>query len=198
MGDDSGNPLRHTLAHLQVVHPDDQLRIGRLGLYLAITHAWIVPGIDYDMMVIPFIEVISGENTLYDPDSYYMRNVYPARSLMEAGGVLVGGSDAPVEDLSPRPFVNIALGVTRSNDQGQALNASEAVDIHDMIAAYTINGARAMRQESLVGSIEVGKRADLAVLDRNIASLYESGRSVEIAETQVDMTVFDGEVIYQR
>ena len=67
-----------------------------------------------------------------------------------------------------------------------------------MIAAYTINGARAMRQESLVGSIEVGKRADLAVLDRNIASLYESGRSVEIAETQVDMTVFDGEVIYQR
>jgi predicted amidohydrolase YtcJ len=192
------NPLRHTLTHLQVVHPDDQARIGRLGLYLAITQAWTPPIFEYDMTVIPFIEEVSGKDDLYDPDSYYMQNVYPSRSLMEAGGILVGGSDAPVDDLSPRPFVNIALGVSRSNEQGQVLNASEAVDIHDMIAAYTINGAHAMHQEDLVGSIEVGKRADLAVLDRNIVSLYDEGRPEEILDTQVDMTVFDGEVIYER
>ncbi|MGI9264408.1 MAG: amidohydrolase [Gammaproteobacteria bacterium] len=194
----SGNPLRHTLAHLQVVHPDDQLRIGKLGLYLAITHAWVGPDRPYDMTVIPFIERVDGDADLYNPDSYYMQNVYPARSLMKAGAVLVGASDAPVDDLSPRPFFNIALGVSRVNEEGQALNASEAVDIHEMIAAYTINGARAMSQEDLVGSIEVGKRADIVVLDRNIVADYENGQIGDILKTQVDMTLFDGEVIHRR
>ena len=67
-----------------------------------------------------------------------------------------------------------------------------------MIAAYTINGARAMSQENSVGSIEVGKRADLAVLNQNIVELYENGQPASIADTQVDITVFDGEIIYER
>ena len=151
----------------------------------------------YDMMVIPFFAKLEDEAHLYDLDSYYMQNVYPVRSLQEAGAVLVAGSDAPVETRSPRPFINMATELTRANE-GAALNANQTVNVHDLLAAYTINGARALRQADRVGSIEVGKRADLVVLDRNVVELAEAERWVEFAETAVVLTVFDGNVVYEK
>lgn len=195
---DGSNPNRHALAHLQLVHPDDQKRIGKLGLYLAWTYAWMLTNPNYDLTVMPFISDVTGEGGIYDPESYHMKNSYPVNSMRLAGANTAAGSDAPVEDRSPRPFINMALGVTRQGSDGKVLNAAEAIDIHQMIAAYTINGARALKQEGITGSIEVGKKADLAVLDRNIVELYEAGNGMGIAETQVDATFFDGELIYQR
>lgn len=194
----SGNPLRHTLAHLQLIHPDDQQRIGQLGLYLAYTYAWMLADLPYDMSVMPFIDEISSVTDLYDPAGYYMQNNYPVRTTMEAGAVLVGGSDAPVDARSPRPFFNMARAITRENPNGEVMNPEETVDVYQMIAAYTINGAKDMKHEDQVGSIEVGKRADFAVLDQNLIDLYEAGRAIEIANTQVDLTVFDGKIVYQR
>ena len=193
-----GNPLRNALAHIQVVHPDDQQRIGDLGLYLAYTYTWMLRDLPYDMSVTPFIDEINSVEDLYNPAGYYMQNNYPVRTTMEAGAVLLGGSDAPVDMRTPRPFVNIAMGATRANPDGEVMNPEETVDVHQMIAAYTINGAKAMRHEDLVGSIEVGKRADFAVLDQNIVELYEAGQASQIANTRVELTIFDGEVIYQR
>lgn len=198
MADTAGNPLRHSLAHLQLIHPDDVHRIGALGLYLAYTYAWIVIDPPYDMTVMPFIDEVSDPENFYDMNAYYMQNIYPTRSTMEAGAILVAGSDAPVDELSPRPFVNMAAGISRTGADGRALNAAQAIDIHQMIAAYTINGAHAMKQEDKTGSIEVGKRADFAVLDRNIIDLYEAEEFPGISETRVDITVFDGEIIYTR
>jgi predicted amidohydrolase YtcJ len=194
----SGNPLRHGMAHLQLVHPDDQKRIGEMGLYLAWTYAWMLTNPEYDMTVMPFIGDVNGPNGIYDPESYRLQNSYPVRSLMEAGAVTVAGSDAPVDSRSPRPFINMAIGVTRQGLDGNVLNADETIDIHQMIAAYTINGAAALNQENVTGSIEVGKAADMTVLDRNIVDLYESGKALEIAETRVDLTFFDGQLIYER
>ncbi|MDT8322297.1 MAG: amidohydrolase family protein [Xanthomonadales bacterium] len=195
---DGSNPLRHTLAHLQLVHPDEQQRIGDMGLYLAWTYAWMLTLPPYDKTVIPFLDDVTGPEGLYDPDHYSMRNSYPTRSLMQAGAIPVAGSDAPVDDRSPRPFVNMAIGVTRQGLDGNVLNAGERLDIHDLIAAYTINGAHALNQEDIAGSIEPGKKADLVVLDRNIVTLYESGDGMGIADTQVDLTLFEGEVVYRR
>jgi hypothetical protein len=64
------------------------------------------------------------------------------------------------------------------------------------LAAYTINGAASLKQSDLVGSIEVGKRADLTVLDRNLVELYEREQWEAIRDTRVLMTVFDGEVVH--
>ena len=189
--------LPHAIAHAQLVHPDDQKRIGKLGLYMAFTYAWMDPDFSYDMMVIPFFAELEDETHLYDLDSYYMRNVYPVRSLKEAGAILVAGSDAPVETRSPRPFVNMAIGLTRANE-GAALNANQTVNVHDLLAAYTINGANALGQADRVGSIEVGKRADLAVLDRNVVELAEQERWAEFAATNVVLTLLDGEVVYEK
>ncbi len=194
----SGNPQRHAMAHLQLIHPDDQKRIGDMGLYLAWTYAWMLTNPEYDMTVMPFIGDIIGENGIYDAESYRMLNSYPVRSTLEFGAVAAAGSDAPVDDRSPRPFVNMAIGVSRQGLDGNVLNAAEAIDIHQMIAAYTINGARALKQEASTGTIEVGKAADLVVLDRNIVDLYEAGQITGIAETEVDLTLFEGEVIYRK
>jgi len=62
------NPLRHTLTHLQLVHPEDQKRIGALGLYLAFTYAWAIVDPVYDMTVIPFIEEIRSLEDTYRAD----------------------------------------------------------------------------------------------------------------------------------
>jgi len=194
----SGNPLRHTIAHLQLVDPADQKRIGEMGLYLAWTYAWALTDPPYDMTVMPFIGNVIGPGGIYDPDSYRMKNSYPVRTTMEAGAVPVAGSDAPVDERSPRPFVNMAIGVTRQGLDGRFLNPAQAIDIHQIIAAYTINGAHALNQEKFTGSIEVGKKADLTVLNQNIVKLYESGHGYDIAKTLVDLTIFEGKVVYSR
>jgi predicted amidohydrolase YtcJ len=195
---DGSNPNRHALAHLQLIHPDDQKRIGKLGLYLAWTYAWMLVNPVYDLTVMPFLSVVTGPGGIYDPESYHMKNSYPVRSTQLAGANTAAGSDAPVEDRSPRPFVNMAFGVTRAGEDGRVLNSAETLNIHEMIAAYTINGARALKQEEFTGSIEAGKKADIVVLDRNIIDLYEAGNGRGIADTQVDATFFDGELVYQR
>jgi len=193
-----GNPQRHGMAHLQLVHPDDQKRIGEMGLYLAWTFAWALTNPEYDLTVMPFLDDVTDEGGIYAPGHYAMRNSYPARSMARHGAVTVAGSDAPVDDRSPRPYINMAVGVTRQGADGCVLNADEALDIHQMIAAYTINGARHLNHENLTGSIEPGKKADLAVLDRNIVELYDSGKPLDIRNTRVDLTVFEGKVIYLR
>ncbi|MGB5247940.1 MAG: amidohydrolase family protein [Woeseia sp.] len=189
--------LPHGMAHAQLVHPDDVARIGALGLNIAFTFAWMLPDYFYDMTVTPFIDKVTGVDDLYRPDHYTWKNTYPVASLQKAGTLITGGSDAPVDSREPRPFVNIERAVLRANDAGQAFNASERIDIHDALASYTINGAIALNQADIAGSIEVGKKADLAVLDQNLVKLAESESADQISETTVLLTVFDGKVVYR-
>jgi predicted amidohydrolase YtcJ len=189
-------PYPQSFAHAQLIHPDDQQRIGEMGVYVAFTYAWISPEISYEMSVIPFIDAVKGSANLYDPEHYYMKNVYPARSVRDRGGILVAGSDAPVDTRDPRPFGNIEQAVTRTVGK-ITLNADERISIHDAIAAYTINGAKFLGHDTRVGSIEPGKVADLVVLDRNLVELAQNGRANEIGETKVKLTIFDGKVVYE-
>ncbi|MBY5922006.1 amidohydrolase [Ferrimonas balearica] len=190
--------LPHQLAHLQVVHPDDQVRIGELGIYTAFTYGWIWPEYLYDLTINPFIDQLDSlePEDLYNPANYLMQNVYPTRTVWANGANLAAGSDAPVDTREPLPFYHMIQGYLRANEEGFVMNESERVDFADMVAAYTINGARALRQNDITGSIEVGKRADMIILDRNIIEVANGETPWEVAETEVLRTLFDGNVVY--
>jgi predicted amidohydrolase YtcJ len=73
------------------------------------------------------------------------------------------------------------------------LNASERVDLDTMLAAYTLEGARLMRHEATTGSIEVGKAADLVVLERDLFATPPA----EIGEVRVLRTMIEGQTVYR-
>jgi predicted amidohydrolase YtcJ len=125
-----------------------------------------------------------------------MQNVYPAKTIQEYGGVLVNGSDAPVSSRDPRPFASLQQAVYRGNGE-MILNADQRIDVHSAIAAFTINGARLFGHDDKLGSIEVGKTADLIALNQNIVEVAESGQPNEIGKTAVTLTIFDGQVVYE-
>jgi predicted amidohydrolase YtcJ len=195
---DGNDKTPDTIAHLQVVAPEDVARIGKDRLFLAYTYSWMITEPDYDLSVIPFFEHISGSGyaAFHDSKSYYERQFYPARSTMAAGAVLAAGSDAPVNTRDPQPFVNIAIGATRALPGLPPANPQERLAVRDLVDAYTINGARAMGRAAEFGSIEVGKSADFIVLDRDILALADAGRAEEIAATRVLETRFKGQKVY--
>jgi len=196
-----GNPAtRDALAHLQLAHPNDVARIGRDHLYVAFTFAWMTVDTDYDLTVVPFIERVHGNSyeALHRAGSYYDSNVYPVRAVRDAGAILVAGSDAPVETLDPRPFVNMSRAVTRHLPGQPALSPEQSIPLRDAIDAYTINGARMLGLAEQAGSLEVGKSADFIVLDHDIIALADSGHADEVAATKVLETWFQGRQVFRR
>jgi predicted amidohydrolase YtcJ len=195
---DGNSTTRDALAHIQLAAPADVARIGRDHLYVAFTYAWMNTDQDYDLTVIPFFEKVRGNSyqALHQPGSYYEASTYPVKAIKTAGGILTAGSDAPVETRDPRPFVNMAIAITRSYPGKPALNPQQSISVRDVIEAYTINGARMLGLQKEVGSIEVGKSADFLLIDRDILALSDGGHPEEIAGTRVLATWFRGTKVY--
>jgi len=188
------------LAHVQIVNPADVPRMGRDHLYLACTFSWANFDPEYDMLVVPFFDRVSGRDyaALHPAGGYYESAVYPFKAIKDAGAMLVGGSDAPVNTRDPQPFVNIATAVTRRLPGAQPITPAQRISIEDAIDAYTINGARYLYLENETGSIAAGKSADFIVLDREIVELAHAGKGEEIAQTRVLKTWFRGVAVYSR
>lgn len=185
-----------SLAHVQQVSDYDIARMADLDVPVVFTFAWAIKNKIYDRSVIPFIEKVKTDADMYDPQSYYYQHFYPAKSLINAGGTVIAGSDAPVETDDPRPFLNIERAVTRDAGEG-SFNPNENLTIYEAIEAYTINGAKLMHQSDITGSLEIGKKADVIILDQNIIDLASSGDADKISDTQVLETWFDGKRVYK-
>jgi len=195
-----GNSSTHdSLAHVQLAHPDDVARIGKNHLYVAFTYSWANVDLAYDMLIVPFLQKVSGDSleTRHVVGSYYEENSYPFRSTKDAGGILVAGSDAPVNTRDPQPFVNMATAVTRRIPGQPAFNRHQAITIREVIDAYTINGAHFLGRENEFGSLEPGKSADFVIVDRDILQLADLGHADDIAATQVLETWFQGKRVYR-
>ncbi|MEM7102843.1 MAG: amidohydrolase family protein [Bacteroidota bacterium] len=111
------------------------------------------------------------------------QNVIPIKSLSDAGARLTLSSDWDVSDLNP--FIGMQNAVTRN---------PQAVSLEEAIKAYTINAAYVMRQEDVVGSLEIGKEADFILLNRNPFEIPLT----QIGQIRVDETYLRGALIYQR
>ncbi|KAA3607160.1 MAG: amidohydrolase [Planctomycetota bacterium] len=164
---------RHRLTHCELIHPADLPRFVQLG----------VTG-DFQMSS-HYVRNTSALQRWYD---FFLglgtgaREAFRLRDLWDSGANVVLSSDYDVGPMSP--FVGMENALLRTD---QALP-----DLAAAIRAYTVNPAWLMRQEHLVGSLEVSKRADFVVLDRDLFQIPVS----EIGETQVLVTVVDGRVVY--
>ena len=112
-------------------------------------------------------------------------------SLFGAGLTPAAGSDAPV--IRPRPFEAVYAAVTRRSATGAAVNVFERISIYDALRMCTVNAARAGGQERDRGSIEVGKLADLVLLDRDPLAVPLE----ELLEVRVTTTILDGRVVWE-
>ncbi len=117
--------------------------------------------------------------------------LHRAGSLFGAGLDPAAGSDAPV--IRPRPFEAVYAAVTRRSATGAAVNVLERISVYDALRMCTVNAARAGGHERDRGSIEVGKLADLVLLDRDPLAVPPE----ELLEVRVTTTILDGRVVWQ-
>ncbi|MEW6982028.1 amidohydrolase [Colwelliaceae bacterium 6471] len=162
---------RHRITHVEIVNPADIPRFAQLNVTADAQVAGDFSNPEHWHENDELIGAVRADNEI------------PIKSLDDAGARVTLSSDWNVSSLNP--FVGLQNAVTRTP---QELSLAKA------IKAYTHNGAYVMRQEDKVGSIEVGKLADLVILDQNLFDIVPN----QINQTRVVMTVFDGQIIYQR
>jgi predicted amidohydrolase YtcJ len=112
--------------------------------------------------------------------------LYPLRTLLNEGIRVVGGSDCPMEPLSP--LLGVQTAVIRE------IFPEEQVTIDEALRMYTVDAAYSSNEENIKGSVETGKLADLVVLSRDPFSAQPS----EIASISVELTIVGGRVVYSK
>ena len=173
---------RHHISHLQMIDEEDIPRFSELGVAANFQAAWALPD-----------EYITEINT---PELGIERvnRMYPIGSVFRANGLIVGGSDWAVSTMNPLVAIETAVRRQDPDDRVSGfLNKNESIDLTEMLKAYTINAAYLMHREEYTGSIEVGKAADLIILERNLYNIPVD----EISEVKVLQTLLEGKTVFR-
>ena len=173
---------RHHISHIELFHPDDIPRFRSLGVVANFQPLWAFA----DTYITDLTEPQLGPER--------SRWLYPIKSLAESGAVLAAGSDWSVSSMNPLDGIQVA--VTRRDltaPPGPTWIPEERVDLDTILAAYTRGGAYLQHEEALTGSLEVGKRGDLIVLEKNLFDVPET----EIHRVKVLLTLLDGKEVYR-
>ena len=180
--------VRHKIAHCWMLTPNDIPRIAELN--------------DVNIDISPHIPYPHpGVAATYPPrigEERY-RSMFPVKSAMEAGIHVGQGADWLTANPTPNPFPAIEGFVTRLNPGNPSLgqlNPSEAISLEQAIRVCTLEGAWVLGVEDELGSIEVGKFADMIVLDQNLFDLRDAKRLDRIGDTHVLKTIVSGETVY--
>jgi len=176
---DSG--LIHEVSHAEMIHADDIPRFAELNVAAEMCPIlWYpIPGLDWELWL--------------GPDR---SKVWPVKSLIESGALVIYGSDWPVVP-TPNPWPGIESMVTRSDPTGASDVQDwpeQAVDLDTVLRIFTINGAIANKAGDSSGSLEIGKDADFIVLDRNVFEVPIS----DVGETQVLLSVVGGRTVVNK
>lgn len=170
--------LPHTLTHEQFVRPEDFPRFRELGVISALQLFWAEASNDTIEIVKPYLA----------PQIYKWQ--YPARSILDNGGIISGASDWPVS--TANVFYATYQAETRKGSEG-VLDPSQAMPREAMFYAYTRNSAHAMNMQDSLGTIAPGKRADLILLDRDVLTIPPE----KMRETKVLWTMVAGKTVYR-
>ncbi|GGU93238.1 hypothetical protein GCM10010211_70070 [Streptomyces albospinus] len=172
---------RPHLAHLQVVHPDDIPRFRRLGATANIQALWAAHEPQMDELTIPFL---GRQRASWQ---------YPFGDLLRSGATLAAGSDWPVSSADPIAALHVAVNrrTPEAPPSAPAFLPEQRLDLGAALAAYTAGSAYVNHLDD-TGSVQPGKLADLAVLDRDPFD----GPAGEIAATRVLQTFVGGQRVY--
>lgn len=175
------NDLRHHIAHIQVVQPEDVPRFRHLGVVANCQTYWAQLEPQMTELTVPFL----GQDRV--------DLMYPFGELARAGTVLAMGSDWSVT--TANPLLQMEVAVTRVGPEHRGSAAflpDQRISLADAVAGFTIGSAYVNHDELDAGSLEVGKRADLVVLDRNIFDL-DAG---PVGDASVELTVSNGHLVH--
>ncbi len=177
--------VRVGFAHNEIVHPADYPRFKALGVYPVLSFQWEKPAPD----------TIDQSKDFLGPARFSI--LEPAGLLAKAGAPIAFGSDWPVDALNE--WFALKVGITRENDPSAGvayagrLSDDPGLSRIEALRAITIMAARELHCDDAVGSLEVGKIADLALLDRNPLTIEVH----DIAHVKVLATVLGGQTVYK-
>ncbi len=177
--------VRVALAHDEIVDPADFSRYQKLNAIPVLSFQWEKPASD----------TVDNAKEYLGPARF--KYIEPAGVLAAAGARVAFGSDWPVDPLNE--WFALKVGVTRTNaprsgsQYAGRLGDDPGLTRQTVLRAITMNSSYELHQDTVTGSIEVGKFADLIVLDRNVLTIPAE----EIADVKVLQTVVGGKVVYQ-
>lgn len=175
----AGHDHRWRIEHAQVISPEDLSRLAELDVIASMQPSHAIGDL------------------FFAPDRLgleRLRGAYAWRSLLDAGTVIAGGSDAPVEVGSP--LIEFYAAVERTaldGTQAEGWHPEEAVTRAEALAMFTSAPAYAAFQEDELGTIEPGKWADFTVFDRDLMTVPAD----DILDAKPVMTVVQGEIVWR-
>ncbi|WP_158738032.1 amidohydrolase [Alteribacillus sp. YIM 98480] len=167
---------RHSIEHVEVIHPDDISRFKQLGVI-----ASMQPN-----------HLAMSERSVYTSRIGKEREklAFVINTLKESDAISFG-TDFPIDGLNP--LIQIYRAITRIDSSGVSVwNPEEKITLSNALKAYTNGPAYSTNREHELGTLEAGKLADIVVLDRNLFDVPTD----EILDTKVKLTMINGDIVY--
>jgi predicted amidohydrolase YtcJ len=185
-----GQDFRPAIAHAESVDPADYPRFKALDVTATMSFQWAQQA----------PSTVDGTSDHLGAERF--ERMEPSGSIAHAGGRVAFGSDWPVDPLDE--FLALKVGVTRSGDPTNPhsygpkyagrLNADPAMSRAEVLRSITLNAAQQLKLDAVLGSVEVGKFADLIVLDKNFMQVPEE----ELGRNDVLLTLVGGKVVWAK
>ena len=171
--------LRHALEHIENIQANDIPRLSELGVVASMQPLHCISNVEgYPVLV--------GEERV--------QRSWAIKTIINSGARYSFGTDAPVVDMNP--FLSIHAGVTRTTPKGYpegGFNPKEKISIAEVLKGYTTGAAYVENFDDQLGTLEVGKLADIIVLSKNLFAIPTD----EILKTTVKLTILDGKVVHE-
>ncbi|WP_432767510.1 amidohydrolase [Pseudomonas jessenii] len=185
-----GQDFRPAIAHAELVDPADYARFKALDVTATMSFQWAQQA----------PSTVDGTSDHLGAERF--ERMEPSGSIAHAGGRVAFGSDWPVDPLDE--FLALKVGVTRSGDPSNPhsygpkyagrLNADPALSRAEVLRSITLSSAEQLKLDAVLGSVEVGKFADLIVLDKNFMQVPEE----ELGRNDVLLTLVGGKVVWAK